>query len=123
MCHGLELRCRRQPYKNALPEKCSSTWLEYLKKYSVSDPLSGLCNNHMQRNDETYLSFRFSYDAVVTDNFGRVPYTLHTAHTCEYGLTSQFAHRWATFLVKQAYSGSFLGHTPVRTSNRHGSIM
>ena len=44
------------------------------------------------------------------------------SNTCEYGLTSQFAHRWATFHVRRAYSGSCLGGTPIRTSNCHSSI-
>ena len=35
------------------------------------------------------LSFNLSsYGAVLTDKFGCVPYTLHTTHTCKYGLTS-----------------------------------
>ena len=41
---------------------------------------------------------------------------------CEYGLTSQFAHRWASFFVGRAYSESFLCRTPVRSSSRHDSI-
>ena len=63
------------------------------------------------------------YFPVVLSQLGCVPYTLHTVHTCKYELTSQFAHRWATFLVGRAYFGSSLGQTPVRTSNRHDSIM
>ena len=42
MCHGLELRCHRQPYKNALLYlKRNSTQLQYLKKYSLTDPTIG----------------------------------------------------------------------------------
>ena len=70
------------------------------------------------------LSFNLSsYGAVLMGKFGRVPYTLHTAHTWEYGLTSLFAHRWATFLVRRAYTRSSLDRTPVITSNRQGSAM
>ena len=35
-----------------------------------------------------FVSFHFPYGVILTDNRGHVPYTLHAAHTCEYGLTS-----------------------------------
>ena len=35
-----------------------------------------------------FVSFHFPYSVILTGNRGHVPYTLHTAHTCEYGLTS-----------------------------------
>ena len=59
------------------------------------------------------LSYRLTWMCTI--------YSTHT-YTCEYGLTSQLAHHWAAFLVGQAYSGSSLGRTPVRTSNCHDNI-
>ena len=78
MCHGLELRSRRQPYRNALPqpEKCSSTWLEYLKKYSVSDPTIGV-----KCNDGSYHISIFSSDTILTGNLN-VYHILYTQPIC-----------------------------------------
>ena len=41
MCHGLQLKCRYQPYKDALclPKNIVARDLEYFKKYSVSKPV------------------------------------------------------------------------------------
>ena len=61
-----------------------------------------------------FVSFHFPYGVILTGNRGRVPYTLHAAHTCEYGLTSQFAHRWATVLSRWAYSWSPLCRDPLK---------
>ena len=55
---------------------------------------------------EPIISVYFSYDTILIGQLGCVPYTLHTAHTFEYGLTRQFAHRWFSFLVGRAFSVS-----------------
>ena len=99
------------PSMSCLNEKCNSTWFEYLY------PTIGVkCKNmrmqvwaRMQEHNGTNQSI-FSYDTILIGQLGCVPYTLHTTHLCEYGLTRQFAH--VGLLVGRAFSDSstFFGH-------------
>ena len=49
--------------------KCSSTWLEYLKKYLVSDPTIGANARTCKCNDGTYHFSLFFYGTILTGNF------------------------------------------------------
>ena len=97
MCHGLELRCCRQPYMDVLP----------LPKIEVvhQSKIPKEFQEHTIMN-ETYHISLFSYNGYLNGQLDVYLIFLHTVHTCEYAPTIRFAHLLGSFLVGRAFFGN-----------------
>ena len=84
----------------------STTWLEYFKKDSVSEPPIGIKCKHIQIMSGTYHIRSISYEGYPKKAIGCVFTFLHKIHTCEYGPTSWFAHLMGSFLAGRAFFGT-----------------
>ena len=94
----------------------NNTWIEYSKKYLVSDPTIRVRCKHMQSWVRPIIPIYIPLGDYPKRVIGCVFTVLHTAHTCEYGPTSRFAYLLGPFLGWDNILGSCCW-TPVRYSD------